>query len=1091
MTISVQSAYDGIDAGIHSLMSQYTSSADFTNALISNLSAANVDSAVLQYVQTPGLAHILDNTIYANPDKAVENVLLGLGANISDKIGTASKDFGVALVNTTKTWTQNGMTISESYKEVMTMNKYIDRATGKVVLSSNVLSEVTHLPFGKVVADILPALGKTVLVASMWDTIESAFQVSAGNEADALAPFKNATIASASAISAALIAAINPGFWVGAAGLGVGALVGLAVADFWDQLPAAIQQAKALGQSLTEFMDALGATIAEKISDFLEATGQAASDLWDGVGELYADLMDAAGVLVQENVTVAGHLMLDVADLFGIAVNTGSPLVLDLEGNGLNLVAPDSADAVYWDIDANGFREASGWVGAGMGLLAIDLDQNGTIDNNSELFGNQPQNGLANGFQTLAAYDSNQDGVIDSDDAQFGDLLVWVDANGDGISQEGELHSLASLDITSINLSYTNVNYVVNGNTVKQESSFVMDGQSRLIADVWFSYSTLNTIYDQDYELSFDLMNLPMQRGYGAVASLHIAMSENEDLLDMVAALATKSASDLFASNFDLRETLTDIMYEWAGVAEMDPESRGTALDARMISFLEKLNGFYFGNDPESVVAGIAGAQMQAAWNSAFTLVATHFLAQSGMKDLLGNPFYDLRTDSLSGGYFGEDLAIRFTTPFASGYWLLNDSGFNDVYVFRAGDTPHSFGLNIYETINTTTDAVFLGGIDPANVRLWTDNYGGLFVRYTDDDSFTISASKDGSGASRVGEYVEFIMFDDGTTWDLREGLNLWNIDSRSAAIFGSVFGDVIKGGSGSEQLWGYAGDDTLIGNSGDDQLSGGTGNDTYIFKAGDGLDTINEYASEGTDTIRLEGISTGDVYMWNTVLYGTYAQLVIQYGATDKIAIANGSYNSTSGATVGHVEQIIFDDNTVWDLTGGLHMRLPNGSTTAFGTAYDDTIVGGSGNDYIEGGAGNDTLIGGSGSDNLVGGAGDDFLSGGFGSDYLSGGAGADTFHFDTTALDGLIDTIADFTLAQDDVIDIRDLLEGAYDPLTDNLADFVKFETFGYSGLRLNVDLDGLGTGHGWTPIANMSGHTSLPDVDTLVANGHLLAA
>jgi Ca2+-binding RTX toxin-like protein len=144
-----------------------------------------------------------------------------------------------------------------------------------------------------------------------------------------------------------------------------------------------------------------------------------------------------------------------------------------------------------------------------------------------------------------------------------------------------------------------------------------------------------------------------------------------------------------------------------------------------------------------------------------------------------------------------------------------------------------------------------------------------------------------------------------------------------------------------------------------------------------------------------------------------------------------------------------------------------------------------------IEGGAGNDTLIGGAGSDNLVGGAGDDFLSGGFGSDYLSGGAGADTFHFDTTALDGSIDTIADFTLSQGDVIDIRDLLDGAYDPLTDNLADFVKFETVGYSGLRLSVDLDGLGTSHGWTPIANMSGHTSLPDVDTLVANGHLLAA
>ncbi len=957
-----------------------------------------------------------------------------------------------------------------------------------------------------------------------------------------------------------------------------------------------------------------------------------------------SDIQDAVGEIWQQEVINAGHLMLNVADLFGIAVTTGSPLVLDLEGNGLNLVSQDGPDAVYWDIDSNGFREASGWIGAGMGLLAIDLDQNGVIDNNAELFGNQPQNGLANGFQTLATYDSNNDGVIDSNDSQFGDLLVWVDANGDGISQEGELHSLASLNITSINLNYANVNYVINGNTVKQESSFVMDGQSRMIADVWFSYNTWNTIYDQDYEISLDVAYLPMQRGYGTVASLHIAMSQNEDLLDMVAALATKSASDLFAPNFDLRAALTNIMYEWAGITDMDPTSRGTAMDARMVTFLEKLTGLLFGNDPTTPVAGIAATPAREAWNAAFDMVATHFLAQSGMNDLLGNPYYDLRTDTLSGGHFGEDLSLRFTSPFASGYWALNDSGFNDVYVFRAGDAPHNKSINIYETINTTTDAVFLGGIDPENVRLWTNNNGGLVVRYTDDDSFTISASKDSSGASRVSEYVEFIMFDDGTTWDLREGLYLWNTDNRNAGLFGSAYGDLIKGGSGGEQLYGYAGNDTLIGNGGADNLHGGTGDDTYVFKAGDGLDSIYEYAGEGIDTIRLEGILPEDVYIWNHVLVsGTQSQLIIQYGATDKITVNNGTYNASTGATVGHierivfddetvwdltgglllrlpgtgsvtaygtahddtiiggsgtnhiiggagndtliggagsdqlhggtgddtyvfragdgfdtiyeyagegmdtirlegispddvymwntvltggvishlyiqygatdkitvnngtynasagatvgpVERIVFDDDTVWDLTGGLVMRLPNGSTTAFGTAYDDTIIGGNGSDHIDGGAGNDTLIGGAGSDNLMGGAGDDFLSGGFGSNYLNGGLGADTFHFDATALDGasgLIDTIADFSMAQGDVIDIRDLLDGAYNPLTDNLADFVKFQATPFAGMRMSVDLDGTGTEHGWTAIANLSGINTLPDVDTLVANGYLLAA
>ncbi len=106
----------------------------------------------------------------------------------------------------------------------------------------------------------------------------------------------------------------------------------------------------------------------------------------------------------------------------------------------------------------------------------------------------------------------------------------------------------------------------------------------------------------------------------------------------------------------------------------------------------------------------------------------------------------------------------------------------------------------------------------------------------------------------------------------------------------------------------------------------------------------------------------------------------------------------------------------------------------------------------------------------------------------------GSDTFHFDATALDGasgLIDTIADFSMVQGDVIDIRDVLNGAYNPLTDNLADFVRFQSTPFAGLRMSVDLDGAGTEYGWTAIAHLSGFTSLPDVDTLVANGHLLAA
>ncbi|MFL0418838.1 calcium-binding protein [Sphingomonas sp. 179-I 2A4 NHS] len=1069
MTFSATQLDTGTQQAFDRLLSTYGESNRLSTTIYNNLYLSGADAELLEYVR-----------------RASPTTDASLEYQRQQKIESAAIDWAVAFGLEA---TQRGLAATKDLTLAMTNTVMLNTATGPRLIEST-FSATLPPTYGKFLSALAPYVSTAGTIAAMSDPIIAAYNDWNSGIATS-EPTKAMVAASAAAITTALLIPFV-GTTLTATGLALaaGGYVGFAVKDFLDNdLAGYVESAKQLGLNAAEFLESLWDVLPGKIAAAWEATGQELEYIKEQASIFTGHLIDAASELLHDKVTDLGKLMLKANEVFGIAVNTGSPLVLDLEGNGLNLTSKDGTGAVYWDIDSDGFRNATGWIGAGMGLLAVDLDQNGTIDNNLELFGNQPQNGLANGFQSLAAYDSNNDGVVDANDDQFGDLLVWTDDNGDGQSSVNELHTLASLDITSINLNYADVNYTLNGNNVRQESTFTMDGQTHTIADVWFSFDAVNTRYDMDYELSINALGLPSQRGYGKLSTLDIAVGQNQNLLDMVASLAEKSASDLFASNFDLRAALTDIMYEWAGVADMDPDSRGTALDARMISFLEKLNGVYFGNDPESIVSGLAGTQMREAWNAAFSLVATHFLAQSGMKDLLGNPSYDLRADNLSGGYFGEDLALRFTTPFASGYWLLNDSGFNDVYVLRAGDTPHSNGLNIYETVSTTTDAVFLGGIDSANVRLWTDNYGGLVIRYTNDDSFTINASKDVSGASRVGEYVEFIMFDDGTTWDLREGLYLWNIDSRNAGLYGSAYGDLIKGGTGAEQLYGYAGNDTLIGNGGDDYLYGGAGDDTYVFKAGDGLDTIYESASEGTDTIRLEGVSSGDVYMWHTVLYGS-SQLVIQYGASDKITVANGGYSS-AGATVGHVEQIVFDDTTVWDLTAGLHMRLPNVSTTAYGTAYGDTIEGGSGNDYIDGGAGNDTLIGGAGNDNIFGGDGDDFLSGGFDSNYLSGGAGADIFHFDSSALDSSIDTVADFSLAQGDVIDIRDVLNGAYDPLTHNLADFVKFQGTPYSGMRLSVDLDGAGTEHGWTAIADLSGLSSLPDVDTLVANGNLLAA
>jgi transcriptional antiterminator Rof (Rho-off) len=202
---------------------------------------------------------------------------------------------------------------------------------------------------------------------------------------------------------------------------------------------------------------------------------------------------DLASMTMTQVAGISGGQFAAMTDAQRDAMLSVSPIVLDLDGNGVHTTA--AANGVNFDLNATGTVNKVGWVSATDGLLVMDRNHDGKINDGSELFGSATRTNdgklAGNGYVAMAQEDTNHDLKLDANDAHFKDLRVWVDANHDGKTDAGELKTLGELGITSLDLHAKTGTEVDNGNLLGLVSNYTTtDGAKHEMADVWFTKDT-------------------------------------------------------------------------------------------------------------------------------------------------------------------------------------------------------------------------------------------------------------------------------------------------------------------------------------------------------------------------------------------------------------------------------------------------------------------------------------------------------------------------------------------------------------------------------------------------------------------------
>ena len=182
-------------------------------------------------------------------------------------------------------------------------------------------------------------------------------------------------------------------------------------------------------------------------------------------------------IKINEIEITAGETLIETTELQNSPVI--NPISIDLDMDGKIDYLSKEEGQVFYD-EGTGIASSIAWVSEDDGLLVIDADQSGSINEIKEFAFTEWSDSATTDLQALAeVFDTNQDGLLDEKDESFVDFGVWQDKNSDAQTDPGELYSLKELGIESIELFYKE----------NSEESIEAEGEVEIFGQVNVNYA--------------------------------------------------------------------------------------------------------------------------------------------------------------------------------------------------------------------------------------------------------------------------------------------------------------------------------------------------------------------------------------------------------------------------------------------------------------------------------------------------------------------------------------------------------------------------------------------------------------------------